>query len=281
VDPEAYRIDSRERWERAAAGWAARRADFQAAAAPVSQWLVEHIAAQPGHTVVELAAGPGDTGFLAAELIKPGGRLLSTDGAEAMLDVARARAAELGVDNVEFRAMEAEWIDLSAAMVDAVLCRWGYMLLADPGAALRETRRVLKPGGRVALAAWDRPEANPWAAVFRDVLAARGLAEVPEPGAPDMFAFAPPGRLAQLLDEAGFVEHEVSAVEFEFTAPSFDDWWEAQFDLSITLASAMARLSPEERDDVHDAVRARLEEHVADDGSLVLPARALVAWAEA
>ena len=57
--------------------------------------------------------------------------------------------------------MEAEWIDLPTASVDGVLCRFGYMLLADPEAALRETRRVLKPGGRVALAVWDDLDAQP------------------------------------------------------------------------------------------------------------------------
>ncbi len=79
-----------------------------------------------------------------------------------MVEAAKENAARLGVTNVEAKAMEAEWIDLSTATVDGVLCRWGYMLLADPEAALRETRRVLRPDGRVALAAWDAPERNPW-----------------------------------------------------------------------------------------------------------------------
>ena len=77
-----------------------------------------------------------------------------------MVDVARARATELGVRNVEFRIIDAESIDVPAAAVDVVLCRWGYMLMADPAAALQETRRVLRPGGRVALAAWDPPSST-------------------------------------------------------------------------------------------------------------------------
>ncbi len=80
-----------------------------------------------------------------------------------MLEGARARALELGLSNIEFKVLNAEWIDLPLASVDAVLCRWGYMLMADPAAALAETRRVLRPGGRVALAVWDALEANPWA----------------------------------------------------------------------------------------------------------------------
>ncbi len=79
--------------------------------------------------------------------------MLISDQAEAMLDAARERAAELRVTNVEFRQLNAEWIDLTTASIDGVLCRWGYMLMIDAETALRETRRVLVPGGRVVLAA--------------------------------------------------------------------------------------------------------------------------------
>src|ERR671921_367551 len=95
-DPSSYREVSRERWGRAACGWGSHRSAFQAGAHPVSAWLVEAIAPQPGHRVLELAAGPGDTGLLAAELIAPGGTLISTDVVEEMVEQARARAAELG-----------------------------------------------------------------------------------------------------------------------------------------------------------------------------------------
>jgi SAM-dependent methyltransferase len=281
TDPSEYRSASRERWESVAPGWEARRAEFQRAAEPVSQWMVEAIAPQPGHTVLELAAGVGDTGFLAAELVRPGGKLISTDGAEPMLEAAKRRAAELGLDNVEFVAMEAEWIDLAAAAVDAALCRWGYMLLADPETALRETRRVLKPGGRVALAAWDAPEHNPWVTQTGAELVAAGLAEPPEPGAPGMFAFAPAGRIADLLHSAGFGDVVVEPLDVTFRAPSFDHWWEYQFDTSPAMPEALAKATPEQRDEVYDAVQRRLAPHAQADGSLVLPGRALVAAASA
>src|SRR5688500_18234249 len=108
--------------------------------------MVDAIRPQTGHMVLELAAGPGDSGFLAAELIAPGGKLICTDGAEGMIAAARERAERLGIANAEFRTMELEWIDLPAASVDGILCRFGYMLAIDPEAALRDARRVLKPG---------------------------------------------------------------------------------------------------------------------------------------
>ena len=156
-----------------AAGWKATRANFQRAMEPVSQWLVEAIHPQPGHSVLELAAGLGDTGLLAAQLVAPGGSVLITDGSDNMVAAAREHAEEVGATNVELRTMQAEWIDLPTASVDAVICRFGYMLLLDPEAALRETRRVLKPGGRVALAVWDDLERNPWMKVLREALVAQ------------------------------------------------------------------------------------------------------------
>ncbi len=131
--------------------------------------------------MLELAAGLGETGLTAAQLVAPTGGVILSDHAEGMLDGARARAAELELTNVEFQVWNAEWIDLPVASVDAVLCRWGYMLMADPGAALSETRRVLRPGGCVALAVWDAVSANPWALVPRLELIERGLAPAPAP----------------------------------------------------------------------------------------------------
>jgi SAM-dependent methyltransferase len=280
-DADRHRATIRDHWERSAPGWSERRAHLQQVAAPVSHWLVEAIRPQPGHTVLELAAGPGDTGFLAAELIAPGGMLICSDASEPMLEVARERARELGVDNVEFRVLDAEWLDLEAASVDGVLCRWGYMLLADPAAALHETRRVLRPGGRVALAAWDAAEHNPWASVATEVLTQVLGGPEPEPGQPGMFAFAPSGRLEGLVDGAGFTELELDAVDLTFTYEDLDEWWEDRMTLSIPFADALEQLDPARRDQVRIAIDDRLQAFAGADGSLRIPGRALVAAATA
>jgi SAM-dependent methyltransferase len=280
-DPEALRRELAEYWERASPGWGAQRAAFQASAEPVSHWLIEAVDPQPGLRILELAAGPGDTGLLAAELLRPHGTLILTDISEGMLDVARARAQQLGITNVEFKVMDAEWIDLPTADVDGVLCRWGYMLLADPGAALRETRRVLKPGGTVALSAWAAPEDNPWSSVPNRELVRMGAMEPPDPDAPGPFVWRDPAVIAEALEEAGFVLAQIDQVDLTFRFPSLDDWWDAQLDLSVRLRDAVARLTPAQRDDLRDAIDAALAEFVAPDGSVALPARTHVAAASA
>ena len=131
-----------------------------------------------GDTLLELAAGVGDTGFEAAMIIGESGRLITSDLSPAMLDAARRRGAELGLGNVDYRVINAEGIDLDDDSVDGVLCRFGYMLMPDPVAAFAETRRVLRPGGRVALV-WGAMEQNPWIAIAGISLGQRG--HIPPP----------------------------------------------------------------------------------------------------
>jgi SAM-dependent methyltransferase len=281
MDAEAYRADSRERWEAAAPGWGAYREAMQRDAMEVSRWLLDAAGLQPGHTVLELAAGPGDTGLMAAELVAPGGKAIITDGVEAMVELARARAKEVGATNVEIRPMEAEWIDMPTASVDAVLCRWGYMLVADPEAALRETRRVLKPGARVALAAFAAREDNPWADLPTRELVAAGLAEPPQPGLPGQFAWAREGVIAEHLEATGFGEHHVEALDFTIDYRSAADWWASQSDFSTWFAAAVARAGDEPLAAVGDAIDRHAERFTTADGTMRIPARTWVAWAAA
>ncbi len=201
-----------------------------------------------------------------------------------MLEGARERAIALGLANVEFQALNAEWIDLPVASVDAVLCSWGYMLMADPAAALAETRRVLRPGGRVALAVWDTLESNPWALLPARELIARGLVPRPDPDAPPPpgpFALAAPGRLQELLEQAGFVEVRIDALELVRRHASFAELWETTLDLSRAFHDAVLSRPASEIAEIEASVAERFAPYTAADGTLEIPARTLVAAASA
>jgi SAM-dependent methyltransferase len=272
-------LDPRDRWARAAAGWEARADWFRAATMPVSAWLVDAIAPHPGQTVLDLAAGIGDTGFLAAELIAPGGQLITADLVPEMLSAAQRRAERLGIRNVRFRQMDANVpLDQPTATLDAVLCRWGYMLLNDGEAALRETRRVLRQDGRVALAAWTGAEDNRWSAAPVEILRRRGLIEPDPPGSPGQFAWGREGEVAEHLEAAGFVEFRVESVPFSFQYRDIGDWWRAQVQTSTRVSDVAAQLDPPTRQAILDDLAAVAASEFPD---LAIPARTWVAVATA
>jgi SAM-dependent methyltransferase len=280
--PDDYRQESRTRWARSAAGWQARRDEMRAATMPVSVWMVDALDSQPGHDLLELAAGLGDVGFLAAETIVPGGTLICSDFVPEMLTAAQARARELGIDNVRFRQIDAaQSIDQPAASLDGVLCRWGYMLMADPETALRETRRILRPGAHVALAAWTSPEENRWASIPMRELILRGIVERPDPEAPGQFAWAREGAIAERLEDAGFGEHRVEGLDFVMSYPSFEAWIDMMRDVALGLRDTLDGLDAATREDVLSAVRRQAADHTQLDGSLAIPARTWVAAATA
>ena len=280
-DPDAVRAEMLERWGRAAAGWDKRAESVRAFGLPVSAWMLDHAGLQPGLRVLELAAGPGEAGFLAAELIRPGGSLVSSDATDEMLEVARARAKELGIENVEFKRIELEWIDMDTASVDVVLCKWGLMFAVDPETALREMRRVLRPGGRVALAVWDEPPANPWATITSRALVDLGHTTPADPEAPGMFALAPPGRLRDVLEAAGFVDVLVESVEPARAFDSVEEYIAETDDLSSMFGEIFDPLSDQERAQVVAKVSELAQPYVGTDGVLRFPARSLVAAADA
>jgi len=241
--------------------------------APVTDALLAALQAGPDDTVLELAGGTGEI----AELLAPRvSRVISTDLSPAMVDAARRR----GLAGVEHRVVDMQAIDLPDRSVDAVVCRFGYMLVPDPLRALRETRRVLRPGGRLAFATWAVAKRNPWATMFGPVLIERGLMEPPQPGEPGQFALGEPARIEELTHEAGFADVAVEEVAVEYRFPAWDDYRRLVTGLAASLRETLEGLDAEARAEVDVAARARFERfRQGQGGEYVLPGAALVARA--
>ena len=236
--------------------------------APVTDALVAAIEPTPSDVVLDLAAGTGD---VAEAVAARGARVIATDLSPVMVEAARRR----GIAGAEHRVMDMQAIELADASVDAVVSRFGYMLVPDAGLALRETRRVLKPGGRLAFATWAPAQRNPWATAYGPVLIERGLQEPPKPGEPGQFALGEPERIKELVEGAGFAAPAIREVPVEYRFPSWDEYSRVMNSLAAALRVTLAELAPDVRAEVDDAARARLDRFSTPDG-YVLPGVALV-----
>jgi ubiquinone/menaquinone biosynthesis C-methylase UbiE len=260
------REQSRAVWNAMAPGWETHRDAIWADSRLVGEWLVDRLAPQPGDTVLEIAAGVADTGLLAARRVGEHGRVLITDFAPEMLAAARRRAAELGITNAEFRLLDAEQMDLATDSVDGVVCRWAYMLMIDPGAAFAETRRVLRPGGRLAFSVWGAPASNPWASLVGPLLVSRGLMAPPDPTAPGIFALANPDRVRALVTGAGFAEPEIEEVPTHRAFADFDAYWRYLTELAGGISPVLRGLSPDQQQDVRELIRTAAESFATTRG---------------
>ena len=278
MDLGDYRRASHEIWEEMAPGWERWRAQLADALTPVRAWLIGALGPQSGETVLELGAGTGETGFEVAAILGEEGRLISSDFSPEMVEVARRRSSELGLGNVDHRVIDVERIELDSASVDGVLCQSTYMLAADPAAALAETRRVLRPGGRLAFSVWGAPERNPWGSIGGMLLIERGHMPLPEPEAPGVFSMASEERTRALLDGAGFTSVRIEEVPLLFGFRDLGEYEQWVVDVAGSFAIVMRELPEEER----EVLRARLREAFvpfATDGGYELPGAALCAVA--
>lgn len=191
---------------------------------PVRAWMVDKLALSPGETVLDLGAGFGDTGFDAAPVLGGDGRLITSDLSPRMVDTARHRARQRGVDNVEFRVIDAQRIPLADEKVDEVLCMNAYMVIPDVASALAETRRVFRPGRRLAMTVWGAPERNPWASVTSQILVDQGHIPPPDPEAPGITNLSDPAGTTTLLGNAGFSDVETADVDIHFSFDSIEDF---------------------------------------------------------
>lgn len=197
MDAKLQRRVQRYGWDLAASAYEALWSD---ALAPAQQALLTLAQPRAGEHVVDVACGTGRVALAAAQAVGPTGRVIGVDLSQRMIDAARAASLEAGLgDRCDFARMDAEQLDLPPASQDLVCCAFGLMYCPQPAAALCEMRRILRTGGRLALAIWGERERCGWSGVFPIV-----DAEVASDVCPLFFQLGQPGMLARACGEAGF-----------------------------------------------------------------------------
>ncbi|ACZ41811.1 Methyltransferase type 11 [Thermobaculum terrenum ATCC BAA-798] len=259
------------RWQLATSLYELRN-ELWAISRPVTAWLVRQINPGPGEIILELLAGTGDTGFVAASFLGPNGKLICSDRSIEALDVARMRAKELGINNVEFKVLNPEKIELPDNSVDAVICKWG-ITSTNYKETLRESRRVLRTGGRLALAVWGDPIKNPWISLVHNLLIGKGY--IPKSSFPDIFNLSILERLKEALTESGFLTLEMSSMETKLRFTDKETYWQGITQLGSDYSGFMSTLREDVLLELRDLIYQIVEPYKLPDNSYEFSAQSI------
>jgi ubiquinone/menaquinone biosynthesis C-methylase UbiE len=262
-------------WRDSAPFWEKHREIIRQMFAPVTQALVEDGLISRGHAVLDIATGTGEPALTIAALVGPEGKVFGIDPAPEMVEAAR-RATHLEFRNAHFEVATADRLPFPADTFDAVVSRFGVMFFPSPVDAVREMLRVLKPGRKLALAVWHFAERNPFHYVLCQVIERYVDSAPPAPDAPDPFRFASPGKLRDVLAEAGGIASSERLLQFTVQAPiSVEDFWKLRCEMSEKLREKVAALSREQLTGVKRQALEALRAYSTDRG-MSFPAEVLI-----
>jgi ubiquinone/menaquinone biosynthesis C-methylase UbiE len=263
-------------WRDSAPFWEKHREIIQQMFAPVTQALVEDGLISGGHTVLDVATGPGEPALTLAALVGAEGKVLGIDPAPEMVEAARRATDHLGFRNAQFDVASADRLPFPADTFDAVVSRFGVMFFPSPVAAVREMLRVLKPGRKLALAVWHLAERNPFFYTLSRVIERYVDSPPSAPDAPDPFRFASPGKLRDVLAEASAMAPSQRLLQFTVQAPiSVEDFWILRCEMSEKLREKVAMLSREQLPEVKREALDALRGYSTDRG-MSFPAEVLI-----
>ena len=269
--PQQIRHHVHRMWDAVAESWGEHADHVEQRSRVVTRLMIDAVAPAPGDEVLELACGAGGLGLAIADRVTPGGRVVLSDAAPQMVAIAAARGARradagAATATVSARVIDLEQVDLPDASFDIVVCREGLMFALDPAAATSEIARVLRPGGRVAVAVWGPRNRNPWLGVLADAVQEHTGSPVPPPGMPGPFALGADGALASTLASAALENICIKEVAVPTHDASFEDYWDLRTDLAGPLKRILGALPPEDLAAIREKVRERVTGYQTSDG---------------
>ncbi len=268
-------------WSESAPYWEKYRPVIGEMFAPVAQALIEDAAIARGNSVLDVATGPGEPALTIADLVGPAGMVVGTDVVPEMVEAARREAGRRKLKNARFEVVFSggqgtDSLPFPANTFDAAVSRFGVMFFPSPVDCLRDVLRVLKPGGRIAMAVWYLAEKNPFDYVTSRIVDRYVEPAAPKPGSTDMFRFAKPGDLLALLSSAGATAAYERVLQFAVRASiSAEDFWALRSEMSEKLRTKLASLSERKRAALKREAIEAIRAYSVENG-ISLPAEVLI-----
>jgi len=265
-----------EMWNSVAPGWEANAEFVDEHLAAATDALLDAAEITEGDAVLELAAGPGGAGLRAAQRVGPEGSIVLSDDAAEMVAVAARRA--IGHPQVSTAIFDQSQINAEDGHFDAVISRHGLMFAEDPGGAVKEAARVLRPRGSFAAMTWGPRSMNPWLGLVLDAVGEQFGVPFPPPNIRGPFSLDDAALLASVLEEGGLADVHVQAVETPMHAASVQAWWERVPQLAGPLATALAAMEPDVRGQIAQrAMNAGAQASRRDGDQIVFSGSVLIA----
>ena len=254
---DEIRDAQRVTWAGLSAGWEKWDSVIMDQLGPVGAAIIESLDIAEGHEHLDIASGTGEPGLSIAKLL-PKGRVVLTDLAAEMLDVAARRAMAQGIANIETKVCSADDLPFNDASFDSVSVRFGYMFFPDVAKATGEFVRVLKPGGRLCSSVWVKPEENPWTAIAMQAIATEAVVAPPDRDAPSMFRCAAPGYLSALYEGAGLRDVAEWDVDVELVTQSPEQYWDMISEHVSLAVAALQRIDEPARERIRAVAIAKV-----------------------
>lgn len=264
------------RWTESARYWEKHRATIREMFAPITEALIADARISSGGAVLDIATGPGEPALAIAELVGSKGKVVGVDVVSEMVEAGRREAVRRKLQNVSFVVAPADALPSQAESYDAVVSRFGIMFFPAPALAIREMLRVLKPGGRIALAVWHFEDRNPFHYILSR--AVEGYVEplAPAQDAPDAFRYAMPGKLRSVLLEAGVAEVSERLLKFPIRAQvSTEEFWTLRCEMTERFRNSLAKLPTAQAAEVQRRAIEAFRAYSGEDG-VSLPAEVLI-----
>lgn len=275
---EQIREQQKEAWNKYSPGWKKWDDLTMDFLKPVGTEIIRLLNPKDDNVVLDVAAGTGEPGLTIASMLS-GGKVIITDLAEEMLEIARGNANRRAIRNIETRACDVCELPFDDNTFDAISCRFGFMFFPDMLLAAKEMVRVLKPGGRIATSVWSVPEKNFWVTAIMGAINRTLELPAPPPGAPGMFRCANNGFVAGLFRQAGLKNISEKEVNGKLNCKTTDVYWSMMTEVAAPVVAALSKTDAATREQIKRVVYQAVNQKYPD-GNVMIDSSALVIYGE-
>jgi ubiquinone/menaquinone biosynthesis C-methylase UbiE len=280
MEPQLQEIREQQKaaWNKFSPGW--KKWDFEILdfMQPFANEIIDLINPKGSEVVLDVAAGTGEPGLSIATMLSEG-KVIITDLADEMLNIARENAAKKGITNVEFRACDVSELPFSDNTFDAISCRMGFMFFPDMLLAAKEMFRVLKPSGKIAIAVWSVPEKNFWVTAIGGTINRNMQLPPPLPEAPGMFRCAKPGLMTDIFNQAGFKNTSEKEITGKLNCGTAAVYWNMMTEIAAPFVAALSNADDAMKEKIKQEVYGLVNEKYPE-GNVIIEGNSLIIYGE-